>query len=325
MTYSSLPLANYLPNVSSLAYGCMGLGGDWSDAPITQAHIEQANDCVNTALESGINFFDHADIYTHGKAEQVFGKVLSERPELRKQIYIQSKCGIRFADDKGPKRYDLSSEWIKASVEGSLQRLNTDYLDVLMLHRPDPLMQPEDIASAFTALKREGKVHHFAVSNMQHHQISFLQKALDEPLVANQIEASLLQQHWIDEGVYAGNTDGRDINFTAGTLEYCRQEKIQLQSWGSLAQGLYSGRDVSDQPEAVQRTSQLVAKLASLYQTSPEAIVLAWLLRHPAQLQPVIGTTDCARIAASCQAMNIQLNREHWYALYESAKGHELP
>lgn len=321
----SLPLANYLPNVSALAYGCMGLGGTWDDAPITNVHIEQANDCVNTALESGINFFDHADIYTLGKAEQVFGQVLRERPELRKQIYIQSKCGIRFADAKGPKRYDLSADWIKASVEGSLKRLNTDYLDVLMLHRPDPLMQPEEIANAFTELKHEGKVLHFGVSNMQHHQIAFLQQALDEPLVANQIEASLLKQDWVDEGIYAGNSEGRDINFTSGTLEYCRQQKMQLQSWGSLAQGLYSGRDVKGESDAVQRTSRLVASLADVYSTSPEAIVLAWLMRHPAQLQPVIGTTDCARIAASCQAMNIQLSREHWYALYESAKGYELP
>lgn len=325
MTNSSSPLAHYLPNVSSIVYGCMGLGGNWDDSPITNAYVEQANDCVNTALESGINFFDHADIYTLGKAEQVFGKVLSERPQLRKKIYIQSKCGIRFADANGPKRYDLSADWIEASVESSLQRLNTDYLDVLMLHRPDPLMQPEEIARAFEALKREGKVHHFAVSNMQHHQIAFLQHALDEPLVANQIEASLLKQDWIDEGVYAGNSEGRDINFTSGTLEYCRRQNIQLQSWGSLAQGLYSGRDVKGESDAVQRTSLLVTTLADVYSTSPEAIVLAWLMRHPVRMQPVIGTTDCARIAASCQAMNIQLSREHWYALYVSAKGHELP
>ncbi|WP_040515653.1 aldo/keto reductase [Paraglaciecola polaris] len=325
MSHISLPLATYLPNVSALAYGCMGLGGGWDAKPVSRANIAQANDCVNTALESGINFFDHADIYTLGKAEQVFGEVLAQRPELRKRIYIQSKCGIRFSDDQGPKRYDLSADWIRESVEGSLRRLNTDYLDVLMLHRPDPLMQAEEIARVFDELRSAGKVHYFGVSNMHHHQIAYLQQALDAPLVANQIEASLLKQDWIDEGVYAGNSDGQDINFNAGTLEYCRREHMQLQSWGSLAQGLYSGRAVSDKSEAVIRTSVLVAKLAAAYNVSPEAIVLAWLIRHPANIQPVIGSTDCGRIAGASQAGNITLSREHWYALYESAKGMELP
>ena len=322
---SQLPLANYLPSVSALAYGCMGLGGGWDDKPIASTQIDQANDCVNTALEAGINFFDHADIYTLGKAEQVFGEVLAQRPELRKRIYIQTKCGIRFADSHGPKRYDLSADWIRRSVEGSLRRLKTDYLDVLMLHRPDPLMQPEEIAEVFEELRSAGKVHYFGVSNMHHHQIALLQQALDMPLVANQIEASLLKQDWVDEGVYAGNCDGRDINFNAGTLAYCRRERMQLQSWGSLAQGLFSGRDVMDKTDAVKRTSVLVAKLANEYDVSAEAIVLAWLRRHPDNIQPVIGTTDCSRIAGACQAMGITLNREHWYALYESAKGYELP
>ncbi|WP_339768796.1 aldo/keto reductase [uncultured Paraglaciecola sp.] len=322
---SQLPLANYLPSVSALAYGCMGLGGGWDDKPIASTQIDQANDCVNTALEAGINFFDHADIYTLGKAEQVFGEVLAQRPELRKRIYIQTKCGIRFADSHGPKRYDLSADWIRRSVEGSLRRLKTDYLDVLMLHRPDPLMQPEEIAEVFEELRSAGKVHYFGVSNMHHHQIALLQQALDMPLVANQIEASLLKQDWVDEGVYAGNCDGRDINFNAGTLAYCRREHIQLQSWGSLAQGIYSGRNIQDKPEAVKRTSALVAKLANEYDVCAEAIVLAWLMRHPSNIQPVIGTTDCSRIAGACQAMGITLNREHWYALYESAKGYELP
>ena len=319
------PLAKYLPHVSRLVFGCMGLGGGWNKDAITKAHLKQTHECIDAAIAGGINFFDHADIYTFGKAEQVFGQALAERPELREHMYIQSKCGIRFEDDKGPKRYDFSAKWIEESVEGSLKRLNTDYLDVLMLHRPDPLMEVEEIAQVFSCLQESGKVRNFAVSNMQQHQMNFLQHALDMPIVANQIEASLQKHQFVDEGVYAGNADGKDLNFTPGSVEYCRHFDIQIQSWGSLCQGLYTGGDLTNASQADINTSILVNKLAALYDTTPEAIVLAWLLRHPALIQPIIGTTNVERIAASCGALNVTLNREHWYALYVSAKGHELP
>ena len=319
------PLAHYLPNVSKLVFGCMGLGGGWNKDPITSTHLKQTHECIDNAIEGGINFFDHADIYTFGKAEQVFGQALSERPELREHIYIQSKCGIKFADEKGPKRYDFSADWIEQSVDNSLKRLNTQYLDVLMLHRPDPLMEVDEVARVFSCLKESGKVKHFAVSNMQQHQMNFLQHALDMPIVANQIEASLQKHQFIDEGLYAGNSDGKDINFTPGNIEYCRSFDIQIQSWGSLCQGLYTGGDLSNASQADINTSILVNKLAAIYGTSSEAIVLAWLLRHPASIQPIIGTTNAKRIKASCEAINVHLSREHWYALYESAKGCEVP
>ena len=319
------PLAKYLPHVSRLVFGCMGLGGGWNKDAITKAHLKQTHECIDAAIAGGINFFDHADIYTFGKAEQVFGQAVAERPELREHMYIQSKCGIRFEDDKGPKRYDFSAKWIEESVEGSLKRLNTDYLDVLMLHRPDPLMEVEEIAQVFSCLQESGKVRNFAVSNMQQHQMNFLQHALDMPIVANQIEASLQKLQFVDEGVYAGNADGKDLNFTPGSVEYCRHFDIQIQSWGSLCQGLYTGGDLTNASQADINTSILVNKLAALYDTTPEAIVLAWLLRHPALIQPIIGTTNVERIAASCGALNVTLSREHWYALYVSAKGHELP
>ena len=319
------PLAHYLPNVSTLVFGCTRFGSGWNKDPITSTHLKQTHECIDNAIEGGINFFDHADIYTFGKAEQVFGQALSERPELREHIYIQSKCGIKFADDKGPKRYDFSADWIEQSVENSLKRLNTQYLDVLMLHRPDPLMEIDEVARVFSCLKESGKVKHFAVSNMQQHQMNFLQHALDMPIVANQIEASLQKQQFIDEGWYAGNSDGKDINFTPGNIEYCRSFDIQIQSWGSLCQGLYTGGDLSNASQADINTSILVNKLAAIYGTSAEAIVLAWLLRHPASIQPIIGTTNAKRIKASCEAINVHLSREHWYALYESAKGCEVP
>lgn len=320
-----IPLNQYLPNVSALAYGCMGLGGGWDLKPVSKENIAQTHQVIDTALEAGINLFDHADIYTLGKAEKTFGQVLTERPELREKMYIQSKCGIRFADDAGPKRYDFSAQWVNASVDNILTRLNTEYIDVLILHRPDPLMELEEIADTLMKIKSSGKARYFGVSNMHQHQMAYLQSALDAPLVANQIEISLAKLDWLEEGIMAGNPEGRDINFTAGKLEYCRQNNVQIQAWGSLAQGLFTGRDVSSASQAVQATCKLVAKLAVKYQVANEAIVLAWLMRHPARVQPVIGTTNLKRIKACVQAEQVQLTREDWYYLYESARGHELP
>ncbi|MBV1909318.1 MAG: aldo/keto reductase [Kangiellaceae bacterium] len=322
---SNYPLSKYLPNVSSIVYGCMGLGGGWNNQPYSAADVKQAATAIETAVENNINFFDHADIYTLGKAEQVFGEVLKQRPSLREQIFIQTKCGIRFEDELGPKRYDLSADWITHSVDKSLQQLHCDYLDILMLHRPDPLMDPVAIAETYQHLKQAGKVKFLGVSNMQQHQITELQRAIDTPLVANQIEMSLQQHDWLDETVYAGNKAGSEINFTAGLLEYCRENQIQIQAWGSLCQGIYSGAAASVQSPAEKQTSQLVSNLADQYKASREAIVIAWLMRHPANIQPVIGTSNSERIRSCAQATQVRLSREHWYALYVSAKGQELP
>lgn len=324
-TSHQMPLRRYLPDVSRIAFGCMGLGGRWDHEPVDQSAIHQAHEVIDTVLESGINLIDHADIYTFGKAEQAFGQVLKQRPELRQQLYIQSKCGIRFADEQGPKRYDFSAEWLQHSVDGILNRLGIEQLDLFLLHRPDPLLEPEIVAEVFQRLHKQGKVAHFGVSNMHHYQISFLQRHLSLPLVINQLDLSLAQLGWLEEGVLAGNPDGSHINFAPGTLEYCRSEGIQLQSWGSLAQGKLSGRDVSNEPQTIQRTAGLVYALSEQYRVSREAIVLAFLMRHPAAIQPLIGTTHPGRIRACAQAVDIQLSREDWYRLYEAARGVELP
>lgn len=321
----ALPLDSYLPGVSTLSYGCMGLGGGWNNDPVSQEMVQQTHSIVDVVLESGINFFDHADIYTMGKAEDVFGKVLAERPALRESIYLQSKCGIRFEDGQGPNRYDFSAQWIESSVEGILRRLQTDYLDILLLHRPDPLMETDEVASAFDRLKSSGKVRHFGVSNMQAHQMQFLQRSLDMPLVANQLEMSLQSHGWLDEGICVNNEDGKAWNFTPGTLEYCQTNNVQIQSWSSLCRGMYSGRDISNESDATKQTALLVAKLAAEYSVSAEAILLAFLLRHPAAIQPVIGTTNLDRIRACQQATEITLSREHWYSLYVTARGHNVP
>jgi predicted oxidoreductase len=325
MAANNYPLAHYVKNNSPLIYGCMGLGGGWNNNGISADDIKQAHQVVDAALEAGIVIFDHADIYTFGKAEQVFGEVLKQRPELRQVITLQSKCGIRLEDKLGPKRFDFSSQWIRHSVDNILQRLSIDQLDILMLHRPDPLMEAADVAATFAELHDSGKVAHFGVSNMQQQQMVYLQTQLSQPLVCNQLELSLSHLAWLEEGVTGGCSGYKANNFAGGTIEYCQQHKVQLQAWGSLSQGLFSGADVSNAAAPVQQTAKLVASLAAEYQVSKEAIVLAWLMRHPARIQPVIGTSNTARIKACGQAAQIELTREHWYALYVAARGEELP
>ncbi|CAM3660614.1 aldo/keto reductase [Parendozoicomonas haliclonae] len=319
------PLSQTFPAISPIVYGCMGLGGGWDHAPVTRDHVLQAHAVVDAALNDSITLFDHADIYTLGKAEQVFGQVLQERPGLREQLILQSKCGIRFADGHGPKRYDFSREWILTSVENSLKRLQTDYLDILLLHRPDPLMEPDEVAAAFEVLRSRGMVRHFGVSNMDQHQIALLQASLDQPLVVNQMEMSLTKLDWLNNGVQVNTGQQEGNHFASGLLEYCRSNHVQLQAWGCLSQGVFTGRSLDGQPEAVQHTARLVSSMAEELSVAPEAIVLAWLMRHPAGIQPVIGTTSPERIQACAQATRVQLSREQWYQLYVTARGTELP
>ncbi|MCZ8522797.1 MULTISPECIES: aldo/keto reductase [Paenibacillus] len=322
----TLALHHHGVEASRLVLGCMGLGGSWDREPFTQEHVKQAQEAVEAALAAGITMFDHADIYTMGKAEEVFGAVLKERPELRERILLQSKCGIRFEEGPGrPGRYDFSQEHILQSVDGILQRLGTEYIDILLLHRPDPLMEPEEVAEAFARLKSSGKVRGFGVSNMSGGQMRFLQSALDEPLLVNQLELNLAKLDWVDAGVHVNQAAGTGVSFPDGTLEYCRSEKVQVQAWGPLARGLFSGRDVSGEPESVQATAALVAELAEAKAVPAEAIVLAWLMRHPAGIQPVLGTVQPQRIAACAESLKVQLSREEWYSLYVSSRGQRLP
>ncbi|MBS8266459.1 aldo/keto reductase [Mesobacillus boroniphilus] len=305
----------------------MGLGGSWDSSPIESTHVKQAHEAVEAALESGINMFDHADIYTLGKAETVFGQVLKEKPGLREEVIIQSKCGIRFGDQESglPTRYDFSKSYILDSVDGILSRLGIDYLDILLLHRPDPLMEPAEVGEAFHQLKASGKVRSFGVSNMSAGQIRLLQRNTDEKIIVNQLEMSLNKIGWLDTGVHVNQEAARQNTFPEGTLEYLQMEGIQIQSWGSLAKGLYTGKNIENESESVKNTAALVQKLAKKKQTTPEAIVLAWLMRHPAAIQPVIGTVNPARIQACGDAVNVDLSRDEWYSLYVSSRGERLP
>ncbi len=221
-----IPLSSYLRNVGQVAYGCMGLGGGWNDNPVVAADIAQTRNVIDTALESGINLFDHADIYTFSKAEQAFGRALQQAPELRDQMFIQSKCGIRFEAEGNVGRYDFSADWVGQSVEGILNRLNTEKLDVLLLHRPDPLMELDELARTLENLKAQGQVDFFGVSNMNSHQIQYLQSALGQPIVANQIEMSLAKLDWLNDGVMINSQDHHQSDFASGTLEHCQMNNI---------------------------------------------------------------------------------------------------
>ncbi|QSO51660.1 aldo/keto reductase [Alicyclobacillus curvatus] len=312
--------------VSRLVLGCMGLGGDWTQAPIEQADVKQAHEVVEAALEIGINMFDHADIYRRGKAEQVFGQVLKERRELRDKIFLQSKCGIRFPEESGvPGRYDFSEAHILNSVDGILTRLGVEYIDFLLLHRPDPLMDPEEVARAVSQLHTAGKVRHFGVSNMNAGQIELLQAYSDYPFIINQLEMSLLKHGFVNTGVHVNQEAAKANVFPDGTLEYMQLQNIQVQAWSPLALGYLSGRSLEGQSESVRTTANLVANMAVQKDTTAEAIVLAWLMKHPTHIQPVIGTTNTQRIHACRDAEQVSLSREEWYQLYVAARGTPLP
>ncbi|MEU4727638.1 aldo/keto reductase [Streptomyces sp. NPDC023588] len=305
-------------------YGCMGLGGSWGPEPYGTADIDAAEAAVSAALDSGITAFDHADIYRHGKAEAVFGEVLARTPGLRPRITLQTKCGIRLGDGTLPGMYDLRGPSIRRRVEESLTRLRTDVIDVLLLHRPDPLADVDSIASALTSLHREGLVRSFGVSNMGAPQIAHLQARLDVPLVANQLEMSLYSRDWVEAGVLVNTPEFGRGGFPFGTLEHCRDHGIRLQAWGALAQGRFTGRQ---QTPAEQATAELLVRLARSKDTTPETVLLWWLMRHPAAIAPVIGTARPDRIRACRDAAlrEPDLTHEEWYQLWITARGVPLP
>ncbi|WFE36185.1 aldo/keto reductase [Micromonospora sp. WMMD975] len=307
-----------------LIYGCMGLGGGWDDEPYGAPEIAAAQAAVEAALEIGVTAFDHADIYRNGKAEAVFGEVLARAPELRSRVVIQTKCGIRLAGEDGPGRYDLRGTHIVHSVERSLARLRTDVLDVLLLHRPDPLADPDEVAEALTSLHRQGLVRQFGVSNMAAAQIAHLQASLDLPLVVDQLEMSLARRDWVEAGVLVNTAESTGTGFPLGTLEHCRTHRIGVQAWSPLARGRFTG---AGRTPADRETAERVAALAGAKGTTPEAIVLWWIQRHPARVAPVIGTADPDRIRACRDAArrDPELTREDWYDLWVTARGAPLP
>ncbi len=321
------PLGTSDLQVSRVGYGCMPLGGSWDSSPIAPENRAEAVRSIRAALDAGINFFDHADIYCRGKSEEVFSAIWSEVPNLRGQILLQSKCGIRFAgepDPTSPHRFDFSYEHIVRSVEGSLKRLQTDYLDVLLLHRPDPLVEPEEVARALSELHKSGKVRWFGVSNHTAAQLDLLRRYVDQPIVANQVEFNIIHPHMLDEGIIFNQNNPR-LTRNEGTIEYCRLHNITLQSWGSMARGVLTGREPGHPNETIARAADIVSDLAQEKGVPDEAILVAWILRHPARIQAVIGTTQPDRIAASALGDTVELTREEWYRLFTAGRGENLP
>ncbi|WP_417234267.1 aldo/keto reductase [Arthrobacter sp.] len=314
---------------SPLLFGCMGLGGGWDRGPIEGADVAAAHAAVDAALEAGITVFDHADIYRHGKAEAVFGRVLADRPGLAGQLHLQTKCGIVLGTADAPGRYDSSARTIAARVQDSLARLGVERIDTLLIHRPDPLTPPEEIAATFAALHAAGTVGRFGVSNHSGAQMARLQSVLDEPLAVNQLQMSLGHRGWLESAVAVNVAEpGIDASsFPHGTLEYCAAHDVQLQAWGSMDRGRYTSVGDPAAPAADREAAALVARLAGELHTTPEAIVLGWLMRHPAGIRPVIGTTNPARIAACADAGAVaaRMDPDDWYALWIAARGQPLP
>ena len=313
--------------MQEVIYGCMGLGGSWSDEPHGAHHVDQAAAAVQAALDAGITLFDHADIYRRGKSEAVFGEVLAATPGLRERIRLQTKCGIRLNERGLQTHYDLSRDAILERVNGSLKRLRTDYVDILLLHRPDPLADPAEVASAVGQLMAEGKVRQLGVSNMSAAQIEVLQDRLETHVVANQLEMSLLKRAWLESQVLVNHPEHLDYSFPHGTLEYCMRNNITLQAYGSLAKGAYTGAEPDSPTSAEAATADLVAELAEAYETAGEAILLGWLMKHPAGIAPVIGTVNPERIRACGDAGRVAqaLTRADWYKLWVTARGSNIP
>jgi len=315
--------------VSKIIYGCMTISSaNGKINPTEEEIIKDAVKSIRTALDEGINFFDHADIYGRNKSEEIFSAIWKEVPGLRDNIILQTKCGIRFSGDGGvnaPHRFDYSYEHIINSVNGSLKRLKTDCIDILLLHRPDPLVEPEEVAKAFSELRSSGKVKYFGVSNHNAAQIELLQSCLDEPLVANQMEINLLHNDLMNAGVIVNQRQPGEFIRNDGTIEYCRLKKISLQAWSPLARGILGGDIRSIYDVKIKEAAIAVEKLAVEKNVRREAILISWLLRHPAKIQPVIGTVNPERIKAVCKAVSVDLSREEWYMLFLAGRGEDLP
>ena len=321
-----------LPNtdlyVSRLIAGCMGLGGGWGERVSISGEIEaEADKFLGAALDLGINFFDHADIYARGRAEEVFGRALRKRPGLRSEIVLQTKCGIRWAGDPegSPQRFDFSAEHILRSVDSSLRRLGTDYIDVLLLHRPDVLWEGEEISSAFFKLKSSGKVRYFGVSNQNRAWMEYLQSFLPDPLVANQLQMSLLHHDFAEVGISFNQNTPDYPKGWEGVIEYCRLKGVSLQAWSPLDKGALVGDGAAAKPGSAGAAAALVRQYAESRSVPLEAVALAWLLRHPAGIQPVLGTVRPERLAACAKSVEITLSREEWYSLFEAARGRAMP
>lgn len=294
--------------VPAIVMGCMRING---------ISTEEAAGLVRQAVESGVNFFDNADIYGGGSCEELFAKAVKRAGVKREEMFLQSKCGI-----VPGKRYDFSKEHIISSVEASLKRLGTEYLDSLLLHRPDALMEPEEVAEAFDELESSGKVRYFGVSNQTPMQIELLKKAVKQPLMANQLQFGVAHASMVRSGLEANMmTDGALVR-DGGVLDYCRIHDVTIQAWSPFQYGMFEGVFLGN--EKFPELNQTIDEIAARYNVSNTAIAVAWILRHPADMQVLSGTMNPKRFADICEAANIKLTRQEWYDIYLAA-GNVLP
>jgi predicted oxidoreductase len=300
-------LGNSAFRASEIVMGCMRI-----DTMNTKA----LSTFVDHALDEGINLFDHADIYGNTTCETLFGEVLHTRPGLREKIKLQTKCSIRSG------YYDLSKDHIINSVDESLKRLQTDYIDLFILHRPDTLMEPDEIAQAFDSLLYSGKVLHFGVSNFSSMQIEMLKMSVSQPILVNQMQFGIMHTGMIDKGFQVNTTFDGAYDRDGSILEYCRINNITLQAWSPFQYGFFEGHFI-DNPKFPE-LNEALDSIAKQKNATKSAIALAWILRHPAKMQAILGTTNPKRLHEICVGTKIELTREEWYAIYRAA-GNILP
>lgn len=296
--------------VSRIILGCMRM---------PSLSVQEAARQIEKAVEGGINFFDHATCYGRGEAEKRFGDALRETSIKREDLRIQSKCGLCFERNE----FDWTKENILTSVDESLQRLKMDYLDALLLHRPDLIYDPEEVAEAFEALEKSGKVRFFGVSNVPMMQLKVLKKFVKQPLSINQLQLSITASQLIDQTLYVNDlTTDLSLDRDNGLLDYCRLEDITIQAWSPLQFGKFEGCfvDHPDFPEL----NQTLSELAEKYKVSKTAIAIAWILRHPAKMQVIAGTMNPKHLEDYCEATKVELTHHEWYQLY-LASGKKLP
>ena len=294
--------------VPVIAAGCMRM--DSLDERTAASFIDKA-------LSLGVNFFEHANIYGGGLCETLFAKAVGMKPSVREKFILQSKCGI-----VPGKMYDFSKEHILSSVDDILKRLNTEYVDVLVLHRPDALVEPEEVAQAFNILKTSGKVNHFGVSNHKPSQIELLQKYIDEPLVTNQLQFSITNSSMIESGMEVNMTTQGAVDRDGSVLDYCRLHDITIQTWSPFQYGFFEGVFLGN--DKFPELNKVIDEIAEKYAVTNTTIAAAWILRHPAKMQLIAGTMNEKRLEEICAAADITLSREEWYRIY-LAGGHLLP
>lgn len=296
--------------VPVIAVGCMRMN---------RLDKKDAEYFVKTALEEGVNFFDHADIYGNGECEEIFAQAVHMNSSVREKIILQSKCGIC----KGARpTFDFSKKYILEAVDGILKRLKTEYLDVLLLHRPDALVEPEEVGEAFDELESSGKVRYFGVSNHNPMQIRLLQKALRQPVAANQLQLSITNATMISNGINVNMENDAALCRDGSVLDFCRLEDITIQAWSPFQYGFLEGVFLGN--EKFPELNRVIDKIASEHEVNSTTVAAAWILRHPAKMQTVSGTMNVQRLKQICKAAEICLSRQEWYAIYQAA-GNILP